>query len=224
MREGFTAEVAHKLTHIRGQTQLQDEFLEILEALLLAVVAIATAWSGYQSARWEGKQAHLYSVSEEYRLVATQAATLSGQQRLYDTSTFSFWLQARSTGDAKTALMFEKRFRPEYRPAFTAWLATHPFTNPDAPAGPLVMPQYRNAQSERAARFERRASAAFEVGTAARENGDRYVRDTVLLATILFLTAMAQRFRIRAVRIGMLGVCVCLLAVATYFVASYPVA
>ena len=36
----------------------------------------------------------------------------------------------------------EKRFRPQYRVAFVAWLATHPFTNPNAPAGPQLMPQY----------------------------------------------------------------------------------
>jgi hypothetical protein len=38
------------------------------------------------------------------------------------------------------------------------------------------------------------ADAAFEAGTAARETVDRYVRETVLLATMLFLVAIAQRF------------------------------
>ncbi len=29
----------------------------------------------------------------------------------------------------------EERFRPQFLVAFDAWLATHPFTNPNAPKG-----------------------------------------------------------------------------------------
>jgi hypothetical protein len=36
-----------------------EEVVEILEAFLLAIVAIATAWSGYQAARWDGREAEL---------------------------------------------------------------------------------------------------------------------------------------------------------------------
>src|SRR3546814_20453856 len=39
--------------------------VEILEALLLAVVAVATAWSGYHAAKWDGRQAER---SEERRV------------------------------------------------------------------------------------------------------------------------------------------------------------
>ena len=34
-----------------------EKVVEILEAVLLAVVAIATAWSGYQAAKWDGENA-----------------------------------------------------------------------------------------------------------------------------------------------------------------------
>src|SRR5213076_2742829 len=43
-----------------------------------------------------------------------------------------------------------------------------------------------------------RATAAFEQGTHAREEGDRYIRNTILLATVLFLAALAPRFKVRA--------------------------
>jgi len=35
--------------------------------------------------------------------------------------------------DAELQAMLERRFSPEYRTAFAAWLDTEPFTNPDAP-------------------------------------------------------------------------------------------
>jgi hypothetical protein len=94
-----TPEVAHAIGHHHGKTRGEKhaERVEILEAILLAVVAVATAWSGYQTARWDGRQAHLYGLSSKARAAENRASTLSGQQRLYDTSTFGFWLQEKAT-------------------------------------------------------------------------------------------------------------------------------
>jgi hypothetical protein len=64
------------------------------------------------------------------------------------------------------------------------------------------MPEYRNPEAERAAALNERARAMFEAGTAARETAERYVRHTVLFATVLFLVVIAQRFRFRGVRIA----------------------
>lgn len=208
----------------RAGRHWSEEAVEILEAILLSIVAVATAWSGYQAARWDGRQAHLYGLSSKYRLLASQAASRGGQEEIYDTTTFSFWLQAKTTGDNEAALAFARRFRLEFRPAFTAWMKTDPFHNPKAPPGPLVMRQYHNAELAQSAAYERRASVAFESGTAAREQGDKYLRNTVLLATVLFLTALAQRFKVRNVRLGLIVVSGALLAIALFFVGSYPVA
>jgi hypothetical protein len=229
MPEGFgTGEVAHHLGHGNGHSGgkrgWSEQTVEILEALLLAIVAVATAWSGYQAARFDGRQAHLYGLSSKYRLLATQHATRGGQEQIYDTTTFDFWLQSKTMGDEKAAALFVKRLRPEYRPAFAAWMATDPFHNPKAPAGPIVMPQYHNANLEASAKWEERASAAFEEGTAARETGDKYLRNTVLLATVLFLTALSQRFKVRNVRLGLMAVSGVLLVIALYFVGTYPTA
>jgi hypothetical protein len=214
-------EVAHVVTH--GQHGNRREgLLEIGEAILLALVAIATAWSGYQTGKWDGRQASLYSLSSRYRVEADTANTLSGQQRLYDTNTFGFWLNAKAQGNEADAELFERRFRPEYRAAFNAWVALDPFNNPKAPPGPIFMPQYKNAQSELAKAKDRRASEAFEAGTHAREEGDRYLRNTVLLATVLFLTALAQRFKVHSVRLGLLVLCGVLLAIALVFIVTYP--
>jgi hypothetical protein len=218
------AEVAHTVVHGHGHEHMarRESLLEIGEAILLAMVAIATAWSGYQTGKWDGRQATLYSVATKLRVEADTANTLSGQQRLYDTNTFGFWLNAKAQGDEADAKLFERRFRPEYRAAFNAWLALDPFNNPKAPPGPIFMPQYENAQAELARAKERQASEAFEAGTHAREEGDRYLRNTVLLATVLFLTALAQKFRVHSVRLGLLVLCAVLLAIGLVFIVTYP--
>lgn len=218
-----TPEVAHAIGHQHGHhMSRRAELIEILEAVLLAIVAVATAWSGYQTARWDGRQARLYGASTKDRALSNKAATRSGQEELYDTSTFSFWLQAKAQGDREAAQLFERRFRPEYRPAFAAWLATDPFRNPKAPAGPILMPQYHNAQAAKAQAYDTRATTAFERGTHARETGDKYLRNTVLLATVLFLTALAQKFKLEGVRISLFAVSAVLLVIALYFVGTYP--
>ncbi len=39
-----------------SRAQRIDRALEVIVAIMLGVVAVATAWSGYQAARWGGEQ------------------------------------------------------------------------------------------------------------------------------------------------------------------------
>ena len=226
MPESSNIEIAHRVQESgerHGPHRRRHEVaIEIGEAFLLALVAIATAWSGYQSALWDGRSARLYGTSSRIRIVATQNTTRGGQQQLYDATTFNFWLQARLSGKPGLARDYQKRFRIEYRPAFRAWLATHPFVNPRAPAGPIFMPQYHNASSDRGTRLNAHASAVFDRGTHARETGEKYVRTTVLLATVLFLIALSQRFGLVKLRVGLLCVALVLLGIALTSIATYP--
>jgi len=224
--ESSNIEIAHRVhesgEHDGAHRRRHAVAIEVGEALLLAIVAVATAWSGYQSALWDGRSAKLYGTSSRLRIEATQNTTRAGQEQLYDATTFNFWLQAKLTNKAKLARDYEKRFRPEYRPAFRAWLATDPFVNPRAPAGPILMPQYHNMLLERSADLNTRASEVFEEGAHARETGDKYVRTTVLLATVLFLIAISQRFGLVRLRVGLLAVALVLLALALTSISTYP--
>jgi hypothetical protein len=190
--------------------------------LALAIAAVATAWSGYQAARGDGHQSVLYAESSRARFQADAASTLGGQQLVADPSMFTAWLQAKGAGDSRLQAALVRRFTPEYRSAFQEWLKTEPFTDPDAPPGPGCMPQYRNPQLEKAEQLNAQASHDFEEGTAARETADRYVRVTVLFALVLFLVAVAQRFRTRGVRIGANAVAAGLLAYGLVVVSTLP--
>ncbi len=139
-----------------------QELAEIGEVIILAIVAVATAWSGYQAARWDGRQAFQYGTASRLRVQADEADTLGGQQRLLDVSTFNTWIQVHEEGNERLADLYVRRFSEEYRVAFDAWVKTHPFTNRDAPAGPIFMPEYHNAQNELAATLNEQADTAFE--------------------------------------------------------------
>jgi hypothetical protein len=208
MPESATGRVVEQLNERSGHAahprSLVEEAIEIIEAIVLALVAVATAWSGYQAARWDGHRVELYAESNKLRVGAQELDTLAGQEGIYDITTFNSWIAAKVGSQPKLAVIFENRFRDEYRNAFTAWLRTDPFNNPKALPGPVFMPEYRSAKREEAKRLNVAAAAVFEHGTQAGNTGDRYVRITVLLATVLLIVAIGQRFRVTRVRTGLL--------------------
>jgi hypothetical protein len=196
--------------------------LEIAEALVLTMVAIATAWAGYQAANWGGRQAFLYGRASTNRFEADAASTLGGQQLVADATVFTAWLQARDAGNAELQAVLVRRFTPDYRTAFEAWLGTDPFIDPTAPPGPGYMPGFRNPSLEAAKRLNAQASSAFEEGTAARETANKYIRATVLFASVLLVVAIGQRFTLPRVRTGAAALAAGLLAVTLFSVMTLP--
>ena len=206
----------------RKRNRLWSTLVEVIEVILLATVAVATSWSGYQAGQWDGQQSLLYGHATADRFKADAASTYGGQEFITDVTLFTAYLQARSAGDTALEALYVRRFTPDYRAAFLDWLKTDPFTNPRAPSGPGVMPQYRNPSFESAARLNASASATFNQGTAARDNAERYLRDTVLFASVLFVIAIAQRFRVRSVRVTTTAVALGLAAYTTVAVLALP--
>ena len=220
---GSNIEVAHHLSeHNKQGGHGMPQALEIFEGIVLAIVAITTAWSGYQAALWAGHQSRLYGVASKLRVQSEGAADSANFERLYNAATVVQWQQAETDGKKKLADLYERRFFPEFLPAFEAWKKTDPLNNPNAPPGPFHMPEYRNSNAEEAARLSKQASDTFEQGDLARHRGDNYVRETVMLATILLLTAISQRFKVQSVRIGLTVVASLLLCLSIYQILALP--
>ncbi|HMK93265.1 MAG TPA: hypothetical protein VK576_09725, partial [Thermoleophilia bacterium] len=192
------------------------------EAVLLALVALATAVSGYQAALWDGHSAKDYATSSRLRVQGEQASLTSNQYLLYNTGTLNAWMQATAVGQKRLARILEDRFTPNYQTAFYAWLKTDPLTNPDAPVGPRFMPQYKDPFAEKGQALSDKATAAYDSGVHARETGEKYVRLTVILAAVLFLIAVGQRFKVRNVRWTVIGVAGAFLVYAVVLLATYP--
>jgi len=200
-----------------------ERWFEVASSILLAVVAVATAWSGYQAARWDGNQAERYTQASAKRVDATRSSTLAGQHSLFDLNLFNQWLNAHAAGNAQLAQVYERRFRPEFRPAFEAWLATDPFNNPDAPPGPLYMPEYVVSEGEDAKALTNEAERLFAEGEVANQNSDNYVLNGVFLATVLFFIAIGERFDWAPVRIAILVMAAVMLIYGLYHIAIYPI-
>jgi len=205
-----------------GPSHLRIELIEILEAVLLALVALSTALSGYQAAKWDGVSARDYATSSRLRVESEQASLGSNQYLIYNSGNLTAWMQAVTSGQKQLAGILERRFTRGYDAAFKAWLKTHPLTNPKSPPGPRFMPQYKDRLAARSTALGEQASKAYEDGVDSRETGEKYVRLTVILAAVLFLIAVGQRFKIRNVRWSVIGIAGAFLAYAVVLLIIYP--
>jgi hypothetical protein len=197
-------------------------WVEIVELSVLALVATATAWSGYQATTWGGRQSQLYGQASSTRFEADAAATFGGQELAADATIFTAWLQAHDAGNRTLQTELERRFTPDYAEAFQDWLDADPFHNPDAPPGPAAVPGYTNPGLAKAAQLNAQASADFTAGTEARETANKYARDTVLFATVIFFVATGQRFTRRGVRLGANAIAIALLVYTLTTLATLP--
>jgi hypothetical protein len=199
-----------------------DRWMSIVEALLLSLVAILAAYSGYAAAKWGTESSVTLAKASAERTKANRADTEGIVTRTLDSASFNAWFTAFTAGNANAERLAQKRMRPGYRPAFNAWMATDPAHNPNAPPGPAYMPQYVIPQDAGAKAHDARADAAFAGGSEAGQTADKYIRATVFLATVLFLVGISGHFRIRQARMGLIGAGGLLLAFAVIQLLSLP--
>jgi hypothetical protein len=202
-------EYARSPDHPRdAEVSRSEKGFEIFATALLAIAALATAWSGYQASLWDGIQSSNYTQASAARTNAAQKHTEANQHRLGDLSVFENFIDASLTGDTEVADFYRTRFSPEFEPAYEAWVALDPQTNPDAPASPLAMPEYQPPQEQESAELTAQAE-----GETANTYSDVYTASTLFFASALFFAAISERFAYRRARIALLAfACVGLIA------------
>ena len=145
----------------------QAGLVELAATILLAVAAVATAWSSYQATRWNGEQAKTASRVNKTRIDAARAADHAMPSRRLTSRPSSNGStptpRTRPSWRASTGT----RFRDEFKPAFTAWIAT----NRSSGGLPAVRLQYKLASAAEADRLDARAGACCH--GAARSSGRR---------------------------------------------------
>jgi hypothetical protein len=204
-------------------TAPKRDWVEIVAAVLLALAAVATAWSSYQATRWNGEQTKASSRTNAIRIQATRAASLAEAETEIEVETFIQWIDAHASKNTALADFYRKRFRPEFKPAFNAWTATRPFTNPDAPLTPFAMPQYRLAATAEAERLDKAAEASSAAIRRNLQHAANYVLGVVLSAVALFFAGLSTKLHAPGVRKAMLVVgCVLFVATAAW-IATFPV-
>jgi hypothetical protein len=201
----------------------ERDWIEIGATVLLALAAVATAWSSYQAARWNGEQAKTSSAVNKARIDAARASDLANAQQEVDVATFSQWVDAYARKEVRLAAFYFKRFRAEFNPAVNAWLATRPLESDGAPLTPFAMPEYRLAATAEAERLDRRGE---ELAAQVRRDIQRstnYVLGVVLFAVALFFAGMSTRLTGSGARKALLLVGWVVFTGAVAWIATSPV-
>ena len=206
-----------------GGLRMKDRHFELAATVLLAVAAVATAWAAYQSARWHGEQARGQSASIAARVESARSAGLASRNAQVDLALFTQWIDAYARKETELAGFYSKRFREEFQPAFRAWVATKPRTNPDAPLSPFAMPEYKLAATEQADALEAKAAAASAESGRDIQRADNYSLAVVLFAAALFFAGISTRLRASTPRLIVLGLGYTLFLGSLIWIATFPV-
>jgi hypothetical protein len=237
MPEGLNPIEAGKKLHEHGEAAHQQSeqaeghgqpasrhsrIVQICEASLLALVTIAAAWAGYSAARWGTASRVEIAQSSTLRNLATRADLEAISLRNFDSSTFNAWFTAFTLNKPEKEEIAVRRFRPPFRVAFNAWMATNPLHNPHAPPGPTYMPQYKLPAQAQASALDAQATAKFDQGNHDGLVGDDYVRITVFLAAVLFLVGIGSSFKMHSIRYALVTFGSVLLILAVVLILRQP--
>lgn len=199
------------------------DWVELVATVVLAVAAVATAWSSYQATRWNGEQAKASSRVNALRIDAARAQGLAQGQTQVDIAMFFQWVDADAAGDGELADFYAERFRPEFRPAFDAWLATDPLSAAGAPASPFAMDEYRLQEAVDAEQLD--ADAEVMAATVRRniQRAANYVLGVVLFAVALFFAGMSTKLSGAGSRRAVVVMGGILFAGTALWIATFPI-
>lgn len=191
--------------------------------MLLALATVATAWSGYQASRWGAETTKATMRGTAARLESTRASDLANAQAQIDVAVFTQWVDAYAEGKAQLRDFYFARFRPEFKPAVVAWIATRPLKNPGAPLTPFAMPQYRPAARQEAERLEAQADAWAATARRNVQRSTNYVLAVVMFAAALFFAGMSTKLPSRRLGVALLAIGAVVFVVTLAWIATSPV-
>jgi len=214
------------------------DWVDILATIVMAFAALTTAWSAFQSDQWGDTMSFSLSEAAAARTESTRHFTRGGQLSEVDVSTFIAWLEAAQDElaggeidvtdgyvpdpDTSSGFLYE-RFRPEFRVAMDAWLATRPLINPEAPPTPFAMDEYQVAEESEANRLQQLADEKARQAHAADDNDDKYVLSTILFAGVFLFAGLSTKMRSRMGQNLMLGFSIVLLVSGFVYLLSVPI-
>ena len=204
-------------------SKIEDHWLEIIAASLLALATLMSALCAFTSANWHADSTDHYNKSTNAMVMASEQLDNAHQQVLIDIVVFSNYYNAVSRGETQLASAYEARaFSPQLKAAFKAWTATEPFTNPSAPSNPFAMSEYKNPYREKAIVAQRVAKEQAVKGKNAIGQSDTYILLTVLFASVLFFAGISTKFKDNRLKVALLALGLCMFMASTVVFALQP--
>ncbi|MBV9719324.1 MAG: hypothetical protein JOZ77_08390 [Candidatus Eremiobacteraeota bacterium] len=170
-----------------------DRIVDVASVVLISVAAVLTALCSYQSGRWGGQQARLYSLASADHMRSVSESDRANTLTAIDVGVFLRYMDAVVSGDKRMTEFLHRRMRPEMQPAMRAWLATNPLQNLHAPASPFTMQQYSLRSRSDANRWDAQGRREYEEAIDANRHSDDFLLLTVIFAAVSFLAGISTK-------------------------------
>jgi ABC-type multidrug transport system fused ATPase/permease subunit len=220
--------MANEQTTAKPETAIHREpretWFEFIAAAILGLATLGSAWSGYQSGLWGGIQDFRIAESLASGRNAAENAVYANQLRLIDVVSFERYVSAVSENNKQLSDFLVQRFRPEFKPAFDAWVAMKPLENAAAPPSPFVMKEYSLAPEREAQQLRQLEEKKTAEASKANTNSDTYLLLTVLFSVVLFLAGITAAFERRKLQMAVLSFSIVILTGASIALALLPLA
>jgi hypothetical protein len=198
-------------------------WVEIVATVILAVAAVATAWSSYQATRWNGETTKASGRVNALRIEAARAQGLAQGQTQVDIAMFFQWVNASAVENDDLANFYVERFRPEFAPAFETWLATDPLTDAAAPPTPFALEEYELQATRDADRLDDEAEVTAATVRRNVQRAGNYVLAVVLFAVSLFFAGISTKLQGVGPRKVLVAVGGAVFVGAAAWIATFPV-
>ncbi len=201
-----------------GEKPAGRSLQEVVTVALISVVAVLTAWCGFQSSKWGGEMSIAFSQASSSRIQAASADGEARSARSYDLTIYAAWVNAVAEDKQGLADYIEARFTPHFRVAFDDWEADDRVLN-----GPFAEPSYVPPGQVEADELSARADAKFAEALENNARGDRYSLLTVLFALVLFFAALSSRHLAPWAARTFLGLAAVLSITGAVILSTFPV-
>ena len=213
------------LSHLRANT-------EVIIAVLLGVVSIATAYASFQSSLYGGVQAQSYTVGSN---LATEAESLyleGNQQYVQDSQLFDRLTDLQldtenpdpaiaEAAQAKYDVIYFQSVSEDFDAAIQSAAAQNE-ADPDFYYSPMDDEDYQASLFGEYADTKEKADATILKGDEANTLGDKLTLATVIMAVSLFLLGIAAVVTSFRIKLIMGGVALAIFVVAGLIAATVP--
>lgn len=202
--------------------------LEVNNALILSIATLAITWCSYQTNLWNGIQTFKLAESNLANRHAQEKQMMAMQMKAMDETVVVGFVKDVLDGKIDKVKFSLSRIRPELGNVLKSWLDSDPLHNPDAPAHPMVTPEYGQLfqhELSEAEQLIKQAGKLWEAAQQANTYADTYSLFTVVFSMIMFLGAITSRLtriRLSFIMLVVSGI-VCILVLAALFF-SMPIA
>jgi hypothetical protein len=188
------APVAGDAARRAANTEWRAARIEAMAAVVLAIAAVATAWSAYQSTRWNGQMAEAYNEAGALRTESVRSTNEATQRIDVAVTLTASWVSAVLTNNQELADVLRARMPGPLTEAMNRWLGDWQFGQPLPAGDPFNDGGYVAPETAQAAALEKQAEARFHDGRDANQYSDNYVLTGVVFALALFFAGISSQF------------------------------